>query len=384
MAGEDDEQTRKIPTRQEVRDYYKAQEEAGRQNERAKDELASGSNIVKHEVKVARREADAKQNVFEAAYNNALKRGMSKEEASAVGDQAVTDSGIGSITPALDQYRAENRKLAARRAADYEAAKNKALKEGLNKFQSDVSKSMTFGEESALLTPEGRQRALKAAVKSGYSFDEADSMVQGAFKKLQEIGKREGWKNFGSNVNVPVAVPPLLARPEEATTPTTTTSTTPTTVTPATNTRDTSPDKSASSSHAARRRGMVDRDIPTREIPENMGEPTGPPSPATAIPVTTSLGTVYVDESGYTYPWKPAPIDPDQYMSGKEIADLTGVPQAWGGLKSAASDTAKGFMEEYNKAKKESPSTPLRSVAKGAWEALSRATPNKEWWLKGL
>jgi hypothetical protein len=219
MADEDEEQTRKIPTRQDVRDYTKAQDEAARQRERAKDKLASGSNIVSHEAQTKRREAEAQQNVFDATYDAALKRGASQEQASAAADQAVTDSGIGSITPNLDRAAADNRKLAASRAADYEAAKNKALKEGLNKFQSDVGKSMTFGEESALLTPEGRQRALKAAVKSGYSFDEADSMVQGAFKKLQEVGKRENWKGFGSNVDVPVAVPPLLARPEETAAP---------------------------------------------------------------------------------------------------------------------------------------------------------------------
>jgi hypothetical protein len=377
MADEDEKQTRKIPTRQDVRDYTKAQEEADRQRERGKDKIASGSNIVSHEAKTKRREAEAQQNVFDATYDASLKRGASQEQASAAADQAVTDSGIGSVTPRLDRYKADMRKLKQSREAEAQAEKTRLLKDSLNKFQSDVSKSMTFGEESALLTPEGRQRALKAAVKSGYSFNEADSMVQGAFKKLQEVGKRENWKGFGSNVDVPVAVPPLLARPEE-------TAATAATATSATSPRDTSPDKSASSSQAARRRGMVDRDIPTKEVPENMGEPTGPPTPSAAVPVSSVLGTLYVDPSGHTYPYKPAPIDPNQYMSGKEIADVTGVPQAWRNLKSAVGSTAEGFMEEYNKAKKESPTTPLRSAAKGAWEALGRATPNKEWWLKGL
>jgi hypothetical protein len=85
----------------------------------------------------------------------------------------------------------------------------------LKQFDKDMSKSMAFGAESSLNTPEGRQRAMQAGVKAGLSFNDADTAVQGAFKRLQEIGKRD---------KVPIVVPPLLARPEDkgtTTTPTT-------------------------------------------------------------------------------------------------------------------------------------------------------------------
>jgi hypothetical protein len=352
---------------------------AGELSERDKDEIASGSNVVSYDAKMQRREAEKQQNVFDATYDAALKRGASQEQASAAADQAVTDSGIGSVTPALDRYSADMRKLKQSREAEAQAEKTRLLKDSLNKFQSDLSKSMTFGEESALLTPEGRQRALKAAVKSGYSFDEADAMVQGAFKKLQEIGKRD---------KVPTVIPPPPARPEDKDTATAAEPTPVTTpVQPEIEQpkqRDTSPDASASASHKARQRGRADAGKPTEVIPENMGNPTGPPIPGTAIPVKNALGTVWVDSSGYTYPYKPAPINPEDYTSGAELLDMVGLPKAWSDLKSSASNVAQGFKEEYNKAKKESPSTPLRSAAKGAWEALGRATPNKEWWFKGL
>jgi hypothetical protein len=82
----------------------------------------------------------------------------------------------------------------------------------LKQFDKDMNTSMTFGEESKLLTPEGRQRAVKAGVKAGLSFNDADAAVQGAFKRLQEIGNRD---------KVPIVVPPLLARPEDKGTTTT-------------------------------------------------------------------------------------------------------------------------------------------------------------------
>jgi hypothetical protein len=61
----------------------------------------------------------------------------------------------------------------------------------LKQFDKDMSKSMAFGAESSLNTPEGRQRAMQAGVKAGLSFNDADAAVQGAFKRLQEIGERD-------------------------------------------------------------------------------------------------------------------------------------------------------------------------------------------------
>jgi len=93
----------------------------------------------------------------------------------------------------------------------------------LKQFDKDMSKSMAFGAESSLNTPEGRQRAVKAGVKAGLSFNDADTAVQGAFKRLQEIGNRD---------KVPIVVPPLLARPEDKGTTTTAAPKPPVEVTP--------------------------------------------------------------------------------------------------------------------------------------------------------
>jgi hypothetical protein len=93
----------------------------------------------------------------------------------------------------------------------------------LKQFDKDMSKSMAFGAESSLNTPEGRQRAMQAGVKAGLSFNDADAAVQGAFKRLQEIGKRDkttaGATTPSGTAPAKVGVPPMLAlAPEPKTT----------------------------------------------------------------------------------------------------------------------------------------------------------------------
>ena len=362
-------------TREEARAERRRERKADDDPTRAILKELSGSNIVSADVRKQFETTQAQDRIFGATYKNAVGQGMSEDDATALANQAVTDSGIGSVTPRLDRWKAENRRLAEQRQAAA-PPDDKFTRQG---FMKDVDLSMTFGGESALLTPEGRQRALKQAVKSGYSFDEADTMVQGAFKKLQEIGKRD---------KVPIVIPPLLARPEDKGTATAAEPTPVTTpVQPEIKLpkqQDTSANVSTSASHKARQRGRAAAGKPTEVIPENMGNPTGPPIPATAFPVKNALGTVWVDESGYTYNYKPAPINPEDYTSGAELLDMVGLPKAWSDLKSSTSNAAQGYMSEYKKAKEESPTTPLRSVTKGAWESLMRSLPNKQWWTQGL
>lgn len=321
----------------------------------------SDSNIVSYDVRKQFETTQAQDKIFSAAFKSAVGQGMSEDEAAAQAEQAVTDSGIGSITPNIDRRKAENRRLAEQRQAAT-PPDDKFTRQG---FMKDVDRSMTFGEESALLTPEGRQRALKQAVKSGYSFDEADTMVQGAFKKLQEIGKRDKWDTTEDR---PSVAPPLLAKPEDK----------------VATTAEPTPKSLAEPKLMADE--VMNYFTQPAPAPANMGKPTGPPTPATAVPVEMSVGTVWTDESGHTYPYKPKPYDPEEYgfVSGTEMWTGTGLPKAWSDLKSSTSNVAQGYMSEYKKAKEESPSTPLRSVTKGAWESLMRSLPNKQWWTQGL
>lgn len=243
-------------------------------------------------------------------------------------------------------------------------------------FDRLVDKSVAFGGESALLTPEGRTRAMKQGVAAGLSYEEADAAVQGAFDFLNKKYGKKDTAPAQAAATTSVGVPPLPAKPEGDVT--TTTAPVQTETKPAEK-RDTSPDTSASASHRARQRGRFAEGKPTEAIPKNMGDPTGPPTPATAFPVKNSLGTVWTDSSGYTYPWKPAPINPDDYTSGAELLDMVGLPKAWSDLKTGVSSSVGGFSEEYDKAQRESPDTPLRSAAKGAWEFLRRAYPKTDW-----
>lgn len=59
----------------------------------------------------------------------------------------------------------------------------------VTQFVNDLDRSMTFLDKSALLTPEGQQRALKAGVAAGLSFEDADAAVQSAFATLQKRQK---------------------------------------------------------------------------------------------------------------------------------------------------------------------------------------------------
>ena len=230
-----------------------------------------------------------------------------------------------------------------------------------DEFMKLVDKSVAFGGESALLTPEGRTKAMKQAVGAGLSYQDADAAVQGAFNFLNERYGKKGTAPAPAAATPPVT--PETKPPEQ---------------------RDTSPDVSASASHRARQRGRFAEGKPTEVIPENMGNPTGFPNPGSAFPVKNSLGTVWTDSSGYTYPHKPKPYDPSGFVSGAELWNMTGVPKAYGDLKSAMGSVGTGFAEEYKKAEKESPTTPLRSASKGAWEALMRFMPNRQWWTQGL
>lgn len=88
-----------------------------------------------------------------------------------------------------------------------------------SEFMSDVDKSLTFGDKSAMNTPEGRARAISAGVQSGLSYDEAAKAVQGAFDSLGAVRKREGEmsKTTGATKDAVTGIPPLLQRPATTT-----------------------------------------------------------------------------------------------------------------------------------------------------------------------
>ena len=82
--------------------------------------------------------------------------------------------------------------------ADFERAKamrkltgGQALYDDPYQFVDDINKSVAVGDTSAINSPEGRKRAVAAGVQSGLSFDAADAVVQSAFDKLKQVGKRD-------------------------------------------------------------------------------------------------------------------------------------------------------------------------------------------------
>jgi hypothetical protein len=81
--------------------------------------------------------------------------------------------------------------------ADFETEKalrklkgQQALYDDPNQFVADIDKSVAIGGASAINSPEGRERAVAAGVQSGLSFEDSDAIVQSAFEKLKQVGKR--------------------------------------------------------------------------------------------------------------------------------------------------------------------------------------------------
>lgn len=84
-----------------------------------------------------------------------------------------------------EKFFAVGRMQDAQRRAEKEQAP-------LKQFEKDINTSVAFGGESALLSPEGRTRAMKQAVKAGMSYQDADAAVQGAFDFLnKKYGKKD-------------------------------------------------------------------------------------------------------------------------------------------------------------------------------------------------
>lgn len=171
--------------------------------ERERLEQIAGSKIVPTKLRQAVEETDTRALIKKQA----LESGMSEGGA----DRAVFESGVGSVTPRLDRAAGEQRRLEESRAANpdpnlqgFKTYGDKARFETQNavrklqglpqitpdtpqQFRKDIGTSMGFGEESALLTPEGQARAIGKGVKSGLSPEEAGSVVQRAFKALGAV-----------------------------------------------------------------------------------------------------------------------------------------------------------------------------------------------------
>jgi hypothetical protein len=223
---------------------YKSQEqlEAERSVREAKREeriAKYGTNIPNAEEKKRIASEEMAARAADVAKRAAQAEGATEEQAMAAGEEARSFS---QATPA-ERYFAEARRRDKEMLGGFKTYGDKARFDQMNavrklqgkealdadplkQFDKDMSKSMAFGAESSLNTPEGRQRAMQAGVKAGLSFNEADAAVQGAFKRLQEIGKRDkttaGATTPSGTVPAKVGVPPMLARTPEpkTTTPT--------------------------------------------------------------------------------------------------------------------------------------------------------------------
>lgn len=65
-------------------------------------------------------------------------------------------------------------------------------------FEGLVNKSLKFGTDSALNTPEGRQRAISQGIGAGLSAEDATARVQSAYDTLQKMSKTVGAAKIGT------------------------------------------------------------------------------------------------------------------------------------------------------------------------------------------
>lgn len=161
------------------------EEELARKRERAELEAAAGSSIVNADFRKQFEKEKAGQLAFENTKKALAGQGQTEEQAMAGANEARV---IAMATPAERFFMESRKRDQAQRAAE----RGKSI----GQFEKDVNTSIGFGEQSNLLKPEGRQRAVKAGMKAGLSFAEADTAVQNAFGLLKEVGKRDKWKSF--------------------------------------------------------------------------------------------------------------------------------------------------------------------------------------------
>lgn len=171
--------------RDEARAMAAYEKELARKRERAELEAAAGSSIVNADFRKQFEKEKAGQLAFENTKKALAGQGQTEEQAMAGANEARV---IAMATPAERFFMESRKRDQAQRAAE----RGKSI----GQFEKDVNTSIGFGEQSNLLKPEGRQRAVKAGMKAGLSFAEADTAVQNAFGLLKEVGKRDKWKSF--------------------------------------------------------------------------------------------------------------------------------------------------------------------------------------------
>ncbi len=178
------------------------QDRAGRTQAREERIATYGSNIPKsgdvQKLQAMQRGAAIQREIEEGGGSIPLD-GMGPT-GQAVSTLGMTDS---------DRIFAQNRM----RSYQQEEEKRQAP---LKQFNQDINTSVAFGAESNLLSPEGRTRAMKQAVKAGMSYQDADTAVQGAFDFLN--------KRYGKTDTTPpeqYGPPKSLANPPTTNAPST-------------------------------------------------------------------------------------------------------------------------------------------------------------------
>lgn len=167
-------------------------EVSAREQRQAYNKSVYGTNIPSATAKKKQEEQLTKRRLFDTA----IESGATEEEAAA----EVKGSGIGSVTPRLDQaaYAESQRQAGAGAASPESGDKYLRVKQLVRKFKgqaplaetpeqfaSQLEASKGFGAESALLTGAGRARATESAIASGLSPAEAQSQINTAADVLR-------------------------------------------------------------------------------------------------------------------------------------------------------------------------------------------------------
>jgi hypothetical protein len=146
-------------------------------------------------------------------YQTALAKGASEEEAA----RKMVGSGIGQVAPNIERQKYEQYRREQDPTSGAYLVKMREQNKLREKLAADIDKSIGFGENSALRTAAGYERALNRARAAGLSEDELKARI-GRAEKSQEPAAKE--TKEGTQTPIEMVGPPTTLRNQETATQT--------------------------------------------------------------------------------------------------------------------------------------------------------------------
>jgi hypothetical protein len=247
-------------------------------NQREREESTSDKNLRIYGTRIPNVEDKRRHEAFMKAKDQAYMQSGGGAGGSEPVKDGLDEMGNPVSTMGMDRneaFFAKSRAIDKKQLEGYKSYGDKSRGEAINavrkltgrspiantpkEFEGLVNKSLGFGTQSALNTPEGRQRAISSGVGAGLSAQDATARVQQAYDLLKEMSKTVNAPTVGQTPSIEQYGPPKQLAGASAVTgagaPTTSKPTTPTT--PAVNIEATPVEEGTVSTLAGAARGAA-------------------------------------------------------------------------------------------------------------------------------